>query len=64
VIASFIGFGPVPDPQVLILVKIDRPQVAREVRWGTRVAAPVFQRVMARTLVLLGIPPADWQPGP
>jgi cell division protein FtsI/penicillin-binding protein 2 len=58
VITSFVGFGPLPDPQVLILVKIDRPGIAPELRWGTRTAAPVFQRVAARLFVLLGIPPS------
>lgn len=54
-IASFVGFGPVPRPQVLCLVVIDRPQGAH---YGGEVAAPVFARVMARALPYLGIPPA------
>ncbi len=59
VITSFIGFGPMPDPQVLILVKIDRPQNDPNLRWGTQTAAPVFQRVASRLFVLLGIPPSE-----
>ncbi|MGC9357173.1 MAG: penicillin-binding transpeptidase domain-containing protein, partial [Anaerolineae bacterium] len=59
VIASFIGFGPLPDPEVLILVKLDRPQVPQEIRWGSRTAAPLFQRVASRLFVLLGIPPSE-----
>ncbi len=59
VITSFIGFGPLPDPQVLILVKLDRPQVDRSVRWGTQTAAPVFNQVASRLFVLLGIPPTE-----
>lgn len=54
-IASFVGFGPVEDPQVLILVKLDRP---RRSPWGSEEAAPVFARIAARILPLLGIPPA------
>ncbi|MER3400271.1 MAG: penicillin-binding protein 2 [Thermoflexus sp.] len=51
-IASFVGFGPVEDPQVLILVKIDRPQRSP---WGSEEAAPVFARIAARILPLLRI---------
>lgn len=59
VIASFIGFGPLPEPQLLISVKLDRPAVAPTYRWGSYTAAPLFQRVAARLFVLLGIPPDD-----
>jgi len=59
VITSFIGFGPLPDPQLLILVKLDRPQVDLSVRWGTQTAAPVFNLVASRLFVLLGIPPTE-----
>ncbi|MEA3307902.1 MAG: penicillin-binding protein 2 [Chloroflexota bacterium] len=59
VIASFIGFGPLPEPQLLIFVKLDRPAVAPAYRWGSYTAAPVFQRVAERLFVLLGIPPDD-----
>ena len=55
-IASFAGFLPVDDPQVAILVKIDRPTADQ---WGSKVAAPVFSRVARRLVVLLGIPPDD-----
>jgi cell division protein FtsI (penicillin-binding protein 3) len=51
-IASFIGFFPADDPQVLILVKLDRP---REY-WGSVAAAPVFRNVAQRLVLLLGIP--------
>lgn len=54
IIASFVGFGPVPDPRFVILVKLDRP---REGYWGVEVAAPEFRR-MAKFLVdYYGIPP-------
>ncbi len=45
VITSFIGFGPMPDPEVVILVKLDRPQIETHLRWGTQTAGPVFQSV-------------------
>ena len=53
-IATFIGFGPVPDPEVLILVKLDRPQASP---WASKTAAPSFARLAARLFVVLGIPP-------
>ena len=59
VITSYVGFGPLPDPQVVILVKIDRPNVPLSMRWGTQIAAPVFQKVAARVFTLLGIPPTN-----
>jgi cell division protein FtsI (penicillin-binding protein 3) len=58
VITSFIGFGPLPDPQLLILVKLDRPAVEPNERWGSHTAAPVFREVASRLFVLLGIPPS------
>lgn len=53
-IASFVGWLPVDDPQLLILVKIDRPTSAP---WGSVVAAPVFSKLAQRLVVLLQIPP-------
>ncbi len=64
VITSYIGFGPLPDPQIVILVKIDRPGIPESMRWGTQVAAPVFQKVAARLFTLLGIPPTEVRAGP
>ncbi|MDF1514519.1 MAG: penicillin-binding protein 2 [Anaerolineae bacterium] len=64
VITSFIGFGPMPDPQILILVKLDRPGVDPSVRWGTSTAAPVFKNVAERIFVLLGIAPTELRAGP
>jgi cell division protein FtsI/penicillin-binding protein 2 len=53
-IASFAGFGPVPDPRFVILVKLDRPQTSQ---WGSQTAAFTFQRLAARLLVIMGVPP-------
>jgi len=64
VIVSYVGFGPLPDPQIVIVVKIDRPDVPVSMRWGTQIAAPVFQEVMARLFTLLGIPPSNLRAGP
>ncbi len=52
-IVSFIGFLPADDPQVSILIKLDRPSGY----WGSQVAAPVFRRLAERLVILLKIPP-------
>jgi cell division protein FtsI/penicillin-binding protein 2 len=46
-IVSFVGYGPLPDPQFVILVKLDKPTQGR---WGLEVAAPAF-REMAEFLI-------------
>ena len=53
-IASYIGFGPIEAPRVLILVKIDRPQKGT---WGSAVASPVFRSLVDRIFSHLRIPP-------
>jgi cell division protein FtsI/penicillin-binding protein 2 len=53
-IASFIGWGPIPDPQFVVYVRIDKPQNSP---WGSVVAAPVFQEVVKRLVVMMNIPP-------
>lgn len=63
VITSFVGFGPLPNPEVLILVKLDRPNVPLHLRWGTQTAAPVFQQIATRVFVLLGVPSAEMSLG-
>ena len=47
VLASFIGFGPVDEPRLVTTVIVDEPQ---DGRYGGEVAAPVFKRIMERSL--------------
>lgn len=51
---SFIGWGPVDDPQFMIYVWLERPT---ESPWGSETAAPVFSEMAQRTVILLDIPP-------
>jgi cell division protein FtsI/penicillin-binding protein 2 len=53
-IGSFVGWGPVSDPRLIILVKLDRPTSSP---WGAQTASPVFSRLASRLFVLMGIPP-------
>jgi cell division protein FtsI/penicillin-binding protein 2 len=52
--SSFLGFGPIPDPRVLILVQLNNPVGAF---YGGQIAAPLFAQLMGETLRYLGIPP-------
>jgi cell division protein FtsI (penicillin-binding protein 3) len=53
-LSSFVGFTPVDDPAVVILVMLDEPEGAY---YGGSVAAPVFSRVGRRILEYLAVPP-------
>jgi cell division protein FtsI/penicillin-binding protein 2 len=52
-IASFIGFAPARDPQLLVGVVVDQPQ--GEI-YGGSVAAPAFGRIAEFALPYLGVP--------
>lgn len=55
-IASFVGFGPVEDPQVAALVVIDDPRGAY---YGGEIAAPVFGEIMTQVMRYLSIRPQN-----
>lgn len=52
-IASFVGFAPADDPQVICLVMLDEPQVAN--KYGGTIAAPIVGSVIEETLEYLGV---------
>lgn len=52
--ASFIGWGPIDDPQFMIYVWLEKPTTSP---WGSQTAAPVFSEMAQKTVVLLDIPP-------
>lgn len=51
---SFIGFAPVTNPEVVIVVVLDEPRPI----WGGSTAAPTFQTIAEFTLRHLGVPPS------
>ncbi len=53
-VGSFVGFAPVSNPQVVIIVVIDEPSGAYH---GGDVAAPVFREVAEQILPSLGVMP-------
>ena len=61
-IASFAGFGPIEDVQVVALVVIDDPVGAY---YGGEIAAPVFGEIMTQVMRYLNIRPQvaqEWLP--
>ncbi|MGD1056641.1 MAG: penicillin-binding protein 2 [Solirubrobacteraceae bacterium] len=54
-VASFIGFAPATDPQLLCAVVVNEPQSGSI--YGGTVAAPAFGQIMSFALPYLGIPP-------
>jgi cell division protein FtsI/penicillin-binding protein 2 len=53
-IASFIGWLPADAPELIILIKLDRPKVSP---WGSQTAAPAFAELALELVALLDIPP-------
>ena len=51
---SFIGWGPVDDPEFMIYVWLNKPTSSI---WSSETAAPVFSQVAEQTVILLNIPP-------
>lgn len=54
-IASFIGFAPVNNPQFVCLIVVDEPKVPQV--YGSTVAAPFVQQVLASSLSMMGVSP-------
>ena len=57
-LSSFIGFAPLREPRLLVLVSLDEPTKAQ---YGGTVAGPAVRDVLRRSLEYLGVPhdPAD-----
>ncbi|MBV6306722.1 penicillin-binding protein 2 [Candidimonas humi] len=52
---SYVGFGPVSDPRVVVAISIDEPHAGGY--YGAVVSGPVFSSVMGSTLRRLGVQP-------
>lgn len=53
-IGSFIGWLPADDPEMVVLVKLDRTTASP---WGSMTAAPTFSELVRELVVLLNVPP-------
>jgi cell division protein FtsI/penicillin-binding protein 2 len=51
---SFVGWGPVDDPQFMVYIWLETPSSSI---WASETASPVFARVAEQTVILLNIPP-------
>ena len=52
-IASFVGFAPANDPEIICLIMLDEPQVGN--RYGGTIAAPLAGKVIEECLEYLGV---------
>jgi len=52
--ASFIGWGPVDDPRFMVYVWLEKPTSSP---WGSETAAPLFEKVVEKTVLFMNIPP-------
>ena len=55
-IASFVGFAPVEQPEIIMLIKIDEP---KDDPLGGIVAAPVFAKLAPKILSYLNVQPTE-----
>lgn len=55
-IASFLGFGPVENPKIALLVMIDEPS---GVFYGGQIAAPVASRILSQVFRYMKIEPSE-----
>jgi cell division protein FtsI/penicillin-binding protein 2 len=53
-VASFIGFAPADDPEILVLVKLDENQ---DLLTGTQAAGPIFAKLADQALHYLNVTP-------
>lgn len=53
-IGSFVGYGPIDDPQFAILVKLDYP---RADQWGANTAGPIFHDIADFLFSYYNVPP-------
>ncbi|MFD2702225.1 penicillin-binding transpeptidase domain-containing protein [Paenibacillus shunpengii] len=53
-VVSFIGYAPVDDPKIAMLVMIDEPNDPN--LGGGSGAAPIFKEIMSKSLTYLGVP--------
>ena len=52
--ASFVGLGPMPNPQFAVLVRVDQP----ETTWGGLAAAPALSAMFQEIFAYVRIPPS------
>ncbi len=56
-IASYCGYAPADDPEIVMLVFFDEPLSQEGQVFGSAIAGPVFAEVMSQALPYLGVEP-------
>ncbi|MEK3716759.1 penicillin-binding transpeptidase domain-containing protein [Paenibacillus sp. FSL R7-0333] len=64
VLSSFVGYAPVNDPKIAVIVIIDEPKGEDGRNGGGAVAAPVFQEIVSQALPYMGVSKAGDVTGP
>ncbi|MED5580295.1 MAG: penicillin-binding protein 2 [Nitrospinota bacterium] len=57
-VMSFVGFAPLNNPKIALIIIFDEGTL-KGGSWGSTVAAPVWKRIVVRTLRYLRIPPDE-----
>jgi cell division protein FtsI/penicillin-binding protein 2 len=53
---SFVGYGPVSNPQYLVMVKLSEPRPGVQENFSSETVAPVFSDMMGYTLSYMNVP--------
>ncbi len=62
-VATYVCFGPLPDPRIVAVIMVERPNPRRH--FGGQVAGPAVQNVVRHSFEYLGLPrSAAAEPGP
>nr|WP_145163735.1 penicillin-binding transpeptidase domain-containing protein [Paenibacillus terrae] len=56
-VVSFIGFAPVNDPRIALIVIVDQPNDPDV--GGGKVAAPIFKKIVSQALPYMGVPKSN-----
>ncbi|OXL83991.1 stage V sporulation protein D [Paenibacillus sp. SSG-1] len=56
-VVSFIGFAPVNDPKIALIVIVDQPNDPDV--GGGKVAAPIFKKIVSQALPYMGVPKSN-----
>ncbi|MEG1126253.1 MAG: penicillin-binding transpeptidase domain-containing protein [Oscillospiraceae bacterium] len=56
-IASFVGFAPANDPEIVVLAFLDEPHSPTNSSYGARLSGPIVQEVIYEAMPYLGVEP-------
>jgi penicillin-binding protein 2B len=62
-VVSFIGYAPADNPQIVLCVIIDDPDIGSDSNRSSEVSAPVFKDIMGKSLRYLNVPKANTSQG-